>query len=268
MEFHFRRDVLAGGQREHHLRPGAAARPGRQRQLPACTAADELADAEAQLCAAEEAAVVLDGVFLHQAAAVVFYPERDARLFLFQAHPHPAACIAGPQRVGDEVEQQLFGLIGDAHDGAVLDAPALRRERYFQRPLDVRGQTPRLFQQTAQVQRLQLAQLFIFQLIKCYGIAYRAVQPGRLYLDVRKCLPGGQVGRRQQMHLQILPVLVDDAKGMEAHIPKLLLRGGSCSIVSPAHSALPPRRVVSTSLLTQSTFQRIKQAADGHLPAL
>ena len=64
------------------------------------------------------------------------------------------------------------------------------------------------------------------------------------------------------------PVLVDDAKGMEAHIPKLLLRGGSCSIVSPAHSALPPRRVVSTSLLTQSTFQRIKQAADGHLPAL
>ena len=97
---------------------------------------------------------------------------------------------------------------------------------------------------------------------------HRAVQPGRLYLDVRKCLPGGQVGRRQQMHLQILPVLVDDAKGMEAHIPKLLLRGGSCSIVSPAHSALPPRRVVSTSLLTQSTFQRIKQAADGHLPAL
>ena len=95
-----------------------------------------------------------------------------------------AACIAGPQRVGDEVEQQLFGLIGDAHDGAVLDAPALRRERYFQRPLDVRGKTPRLFQQTAQVQRLQLAQLFIFQLIKCYGIAYRAVQPGRLYLDV------------------------------------------------------------------------------------
>ena len=93
---------------------------------------DELADAEAQLCAAEEAAVVLDGVFLHQAAAVVFHPERDARLFLFQAHPHPAACIAGPQRVGDEVEQQLFGLIGNAHDGAVLDAPALRRERYFQ----------------------------------------------------------------------------------------------------------------------------------------
>ena len=82
------------------------------------------------------------------------------------------------------MEQQLFGLIGDAHDGAVLDAPALRRERYFQRPLDVRGQTARLFQQTAQVQRLQLAQLFIFQLIKCYGIAYRAVQPGRLYLDV------------------------------------------------------------------------------------
>ena len=112
------------------------------------------------------------------------YTLRDARLFLFQAHPHPAACIAGPQRVGDEVEQQLFGLIGDPHDGAVLDAPAPRRERYFQRPLDVRGQTARLFQQTAQVQRLQLAQLFIFQLIKCYGIAYRAVQPGRLYLDV------------------------------------------------------------------------------------
>ena len=42
--------------------------------VPACTAADELADAETQLCAAEEAAVVLDGVFLHQAAAVVFYP--------------------------------------------------------------------------------------------------------------------------------------------------------------------------------------------------
>ena len=42
-----------------------------------------------------------------------FYPERDARLFLFQAHPHHAACIAGPQRVGDEVEQQLFGLIGE-----------------------------------------------------------------------------------------------------------------------------------------------------------
>lgn len=141
--------------------PGCRRPAGRQRQLPACTAADELADAEAQLCAAEEAAVVLDRVFLHQAAAVVFYPERDARLFLFQAHPHPAACIAGPQRVGDEVEQQLFGLIGDAHDGAVLDAPALRRQRYFQRPLDVRGKTPRLFQQTAQVQRLQLAQLFI-----------------------------------------------------------------------------------------------------------
>ena len=43
VEFHFRRDVLAGGQREHHLRPGAAARPGRPRQLPACTAADQLA---------------------------------------------------------------------------------------------------------------------------------------------------------------------------------------------------------------------------------
>ena len=57
-------------------------------------------------------------------------------------------------------------------------------------------------------------------------------------------------------------------EGMEAHIPKLLPKEASCLIVSPVHSALPPRRVVSTSLLTQFTFQRIKQAADGHLPAL
>ena len=125
-----------------------------------------------------------------------------------------------------------------------------------------------LFQQLAHIEGLQFARLSIFQPIEQHGVVYSAAHPGRLYLDVRKRLPGGQVGRRQQMHLKIFPVLVDDAEGMKAHILKLPLGGAACSIVSPAHSALPPRRVVSTSLLTQSTFQRIKQAADGHLSAL
>ena len=58
------------------------------------------------------------------------------------------------------------------------------------------------------------------------------------------------------MHLQILPVLVDDAKGMEAHIPKLLLRGGSCSIVSPAHSCGLPKEEAYHFIIENEGYDR------------
>ena len=183
-----------------------------------------VAAAEQKPClhTAQEAAAVLHPVFTGgQAAAVVLHDQ--VQILVVPGEPDldlPAGAY-GPQGVGKQMKQQLLGLLGIRLDIAAPERAVIHGQSDAQLLLDLRGHLGGLHQDPAQVYRLHGRLVVHLHFQQTHHFPQGALQADALLPHILQRLPGPFVSGPGQMHLQVFPVLVHDAQGVQQHALKL-----------------------------------------------
>ena len=131
MQLYRRLHYAVGAQRDGHHCLCALFRCALHPQAPAHAAAALAAEQQAQLCAAQKAAPVLQPCILacfRQAAAIIHHRQLPEAFAAAQHQPHFAARTAGPQGIREQMQAQQFGIIAVRHDPAGCPAAIVQRQ--------------------------------------------------------------------------------------------------------------------------------------------
>ena len=119
------------------------------------------------------------------------------------------------------MKQQLLGLLSIRLDIAAPERAVIHDQPDAQLLLDLRGYLGGLHQDPAQVYRLHGRLVVHLHFQQAHHLPQGALQADALLPHILQRLPGSFVSGPGQMHLQVFPVLVHDAQGVQQHALKL-----------------------------------------------